>query len=89
MSYVVTLVQGTWAGKRKWTIEGWPLRRELEKQLGHIIEFRTLQWSGENWARENVSYLRYLRKLGSARRVLGQATYLRKFRKSETRPTRP
>lgn len=28
--------------------------------------------------------LRCLRKLGSARRVLGEETYLRKFRKSDT-----
>jgi len=34
----------------------------------------------------SVSDLRCLRKLGSARRVLGDATYLRKFRKSDTRP---
>jgi hypothetical protein len=38
---------------------------------------------------EGVSVLRCLRKLGCARRVLGEATDLRKFRKSDTRPTRP
>jgi hypothetical protein len=35
---------------------------------------------------EDVSDLRCLRKLGSTRRVLGKATFLRKFRKSDTGP---
>ena len=35
---------------------------------------------------EGVSNSRCLRKLGSATRVLGEATYLRKFRKSDTNP---
>jgi hypothetical protein len=39
--------------------------------------------------REDVSDLLCLRKLGFTRRVLGKATFLRKFRKSDTSPTSP
>src|SRR5438094_9750913 len=60
MPYVVTLVHGTWAGKHKWTINGSPLRRELETRLG-AIEFRTVQWSGGNWARDRLDAAARLR----------------------------
>ena len=53
-SYVVTLVHGTWAGKRKWTSEDSLLRSTLQKRLGPV-EFRTVVWSGGNWAHDRLA----------------------------------
>lgn len=53
MSSVVTLVHGTWAGRSEWTLEGSHFRTRLENQLGSI-EFRRVQWSGRNWARDRL-----------------------------------
>jgi hypothetical protein len=54
MSYVVTLVHGTWAGKRKWTTEGSPLRLTLQRHLGQV-EFRAVEWNGGNWAHDRLA----------------------------------
>lgn len=61
MSYVVTLVHGTWARRSEWTLEGSHLRTTLENRLGSI-EFRRVQWSGGNWARDRLEAAEQLRE---------------------------
>lgn len=45
----VFLVHGTYAPDAPWTHEGSPLRKRLESELSPVpIDFRTIEWSGNN-----------------------------------------
>lgn len=53
-AYVVTLIHGTYPGRRKWTQPNSELRRTLENQLQGGVEFRCVRWSGANRARSRL-----------------------------------
>jgi hypothetical protein len=48
VTYVLTLVHGTWARGAPWTQPGSPLRSHLESRLGPNISFRVFEWTGQN-----------------------------------------
>jgi hypothetical protein len=48
VSYLITLVHGTFARGALWTLKGSILRKSILRELGGDVEFHTFNWSGRN-----------------------------------------